>query len=94
MSILSIHHLTIIHATTHETIELQLLEVYPKEVGLKWPLYGVMSFWNRTGKAVYKKHQMWSISPESLKELHKELKIHAPEFGPVEDDQKDIKAAR
>ena len=34
------------------------------------------------------------IEPESLKDLHKELKIHAPEFGPIEGDQVDIKAAR
>jgi hypothetical protein len=94
MTILSIHHLTIVHATTRETKTLRLHETYPKEVCLKWPLYGVMRFWNRTGKAVLTKHQMWSISPESLKELHRELKIHAPEFGPVEDDQKDIKVAR
>jgi hypothetical protein len=94
MAVLSIHHLTIVHATTRETKTLRLLEVYPKEVGLQWPLYGVMNFWNKTGKAVYKKHQMWSITQESLKELHRELKIHAPEYGPMEDDQKDIKATR
>ena len=94
MPILSIHHLTIIHATTREAKTLQVLEVYPKEIGLKWPLYGVMSFWNRTGKAVHKRHQAWSIAPESLKELHRELKINAPEFGPTEGEQVDIKVAR
>jgi len=89
--ILSIHELEIVHATTGERRKLRVAEVYDREITLQWPLYGTMRFHNRNGKAVLNKHWGWSIEKESLKALHRELKIHGAVFGPGEDEQMEIK---
>lgn len=77
MTVLSFHEVDIIHSTTKERRTLQIHQFYPREIALKWPLYGIMRFHNRNGHGIARAAP-WSIVPESLKKIHKELKIFGP----------------
>jgi len=95
MSIVSPYELTIVHATTGERKTLRVLGLYPREIALQWPMYGRMTFHNKTGQGISKKHSVWSIDSVSLAKLHKHMK--ELELGPALEDetgQKDIKQTR
>jgi hypothetical protein len=82
MSVLSLHEMVIVHATTKERRTLRVSEVYPREIALHWPLYGSLRFHCRNGKGIARA-SAWTIEKESLKRLHAALGIHEVVMGPA-----------
>jgi hypothetical protein len=64
--------LTIVHRETKEKRKLAVFSVYPKEIALRWPLYGIMRMNNRTGRGVGPAID-WTIATTDLERLHKEM---------------------
>lgn len=80
----TLKEVNIVHESTREKKTLDVLRITNKTIDLRWPLRGAIEFSTRTGKGL-KKLSMWSICPENLKVIHKDLGIQNVTMGPREE---------
>lgn len=75
-----LRELTIEHLGTREQVTLPVYHVSPKEVEVKWPLYGLLRFNARTGQGLGR-NVLWRLEAASLREVHQVLGIKETTMG-------------